>query len=53
VPDLSSFVLRHPQAVLFAVVLAEQVGLPVPAMPFLLGAGALAGMGRLELDSTL
>jgi membrane protein DedA with SNARE-associated domain len=52
-PDLSSFVLRHPYAVLFAVVLAEQVGLPVPAMPFLLGAGALAGMGRVELVPAL
>jgi membrane protein DedA with SNARE-associated domain len=52
-PDLSSFVLRHPQAVLFAVVLAEQVGLPVPALPFLLGAGALAGMGRMELVPAL
>jgi membrane protein DedA with SNARE-associated domain len=52
-PDLSSFVLKHPHAVLFAVVLAEQVGLPVPAMPFLLGAGALAGMGRMELVPAL
>ena len=26
-------------------VLAEQLGLPVPALPFLLGSGALAGMG--------
>jgi membrane protein DedA with SNARE-associated domain len=39
------FLLHHPYAVLFAVVFAEQLGLPVPALPFLLGAGALAGMG--------
>jgi membrane protein DedA with SNARE-associated domain len=39
------FLLQHPYAVLFAVVFAEQLGLPVPALPFLLGAGALAGMG--------
>jgi membrane protein DedA with SNARE-associated domain/rhodanese-related sulfurtransferase len=39
------FLLRHPYAVLFALVFAEQIGLPLPALPFLLGAGALAGMG--------
>ena len=44
----ASFLLQHRYAVLFAAVLAEQLGLPVPAAPFLLGAGALAGMGRLE-----
>ena len=43
-----SFVFRHPYLVLFGVVLAEQIGLPVPALPFLLGAGALAGMGKLD-----
>lgn len=43
-----SFVLRHPYLVLAGVVLLEQLGLPVPALPFLLGAGALAGMGKLS-----
>ena len=43
-----SFVLHHPYLVLFGAVLAEQLGLPVPAMPFLLGAGALVGMNRLD-----
>ena len=42
------FLLRHRYALLFAAVLAEQVGLPVPAAPFLLAAGALAGMGKLD-----
>jgi membrane protein DedA with SNARE-associated domain len=42
------FLLHHPYAVLFAVVLAEQLGLPVPAMPFLLGAGALWGMDMVS-----
>ncbi len=46
--DAVSFLLQHRYAVLFAVVLAEQLGLPVPAAAFLLGAGALAGMGRLD-----
>ena len=33
---------------LFAVVLAEQTGLPIPAVPVLLGVGALAGTGRMS-----
>jgi membrane protein DedA with SNARE-associated domain len=32
----------------FAFVLAEQVGLPIPAVPVLLGVGALAGAGRMN-----
>ncbi|HVQ30281.1 MAG TPA: VTT domain-containing protein [Vicinamibacteria bacterium] len=48
-----SFVLHHPYLVLFGVVLAEQLGLPVPATPFLLGAGALVGMNKLHPVSAL
>ncbi len=47
------FLMRHRYAVLFAAVLTEQLGLPVPAAPFLLAAGALAGMGQLELVPAL
>lgn len=43
-----SFVLQHPYLVLFGAVFAEQLGLPLPAVPFLLGAGALAGMDQLN-----
>jgi membrane protein DedA with SNARE-associated domain len=39
--------------VLFAFVLAEQVGLPIPAVPVLLGVGALAGAGRMSLVPAL
>src|SRR5438552_6548004 len=35
--------------VLFAFVLAEQIGLPIPAVPVLLGVGALTGAGRMSL----
>ena len=35
--------------VLFAFVLAEQIGLPIPAVPVLLGVGALTGAGRIRL----
>ena len=42
------FLLRHGGSVLFAVVFMEQVGLPLPAVPFLLAAGALTGAGGLN-----
>lgn len=42
------FVARHGYAVLFVWVFAEQIGLPLPSMPILLAAGALAGDGRLD-----
>src|SRR5262245_28879006 len=48
-----AFLVRHRYAVLFVAVLAEQLGLPVPAAPFLLAAGALAGMGQLDLGAAL
>jgi membrane protein DedA with SNARE-associated domain len=35
--------------VLFAFVLAEQVGLPIPSVPLLLGVGAYAGTGRMSV----
>jgi membrane protein DedA with SNARE-associated domain len=37
------FLIRNGYAVLFSWVLFEQLGLPVPAAPLLLAAGALAG----------
>ena len=38
------FLLRHGYWVLFAWVLAEQLGLPVPSLPILLAMGALIGV---------
>ena len=43
------FLLRHGYSLLFAWVLAEQAGLPLPSAPVLLAAGALAGRGRMYL----
>jgi membrane protein DedA with SNARE-associated domain len=43
------FLVEHGYSVLFVVVLAEQMGLPLPAAPLLLAAGALAGVGQLHL----
>src|SRR5271170_8216979 len=42
------FLLRHGYVVLLGWVFAEQMGLPVPSLPLLLTAGALAGTGRLN-----
>ena len=45
--------LEHPEWVLFAWVLGNQGGLPVPVVPALLGAGALAGSGHLSLSGVV
>ena len=45
--------LQHGYAILFVWVLLEQAGLPVPAVPVLLGVGALAGQGRISLTAAL
>ena len=43
------FLVQHGYLLLFAWVLVEQLGLPIPAVPLLLGAGALAGSDRMDL----
>lgn len=43
------FLLRHIELVVFGTVLAEQIGVPVPAIPILLGAGAVAATGQTSL----
>ncbi len=47
------FLVRHGYTVLFAWVFAEQIGLPLPSVPLLLAAGALAGAGRLSFALVL
>ena len=47
------FLLRHGYWVLAVNVLAEQIGLPIPAVPVLLGMGALAGLGHASLGTSL
>jgi membrane protein DedA with SNARE-associated domain/rhodanese-related sulfurtransferase len=46
--QITQFLLSHGGPVLFAVVFIEQIGLPLPAVPWLLAAGALAAGGRLN-----
>lgn len=40
---------QYGYVVLFVFTLAEQIGLPIPALPVLLAVGVLAGMGRISL----
>lgn len=50
---LVHFLLRHGYLFLFAAVLVEQAGLPVPAVPVLLAMGALVGMGKFSLATSV
>ncbi|HWP57655.1 MAG TPA: VTT domain-containing protein [Candidatus Acidoferrales bacterium] len=45
----AEFLLGHGYALLFGWVLLEQMGLPIPAVPLLVAAGALAGAGKMNL----
>jgi membrane protein DedA with SNARE-associated domain len=47
------FLVRHGPLVLFLIVLAEQMGLPLPAPPVLLAMGALAATGHFTLPLAL
>jgi membrane protein DedA with SNARE-associated domain len=47
------FLTQHGYSVVFASVLAQQLGLPVPAMVVLLAAGAVAGMGTLNFAACM
>ncbi len=46
--DVLDFLIQHGYVVLFAWVFAEQAGLPLPAVPMLLGAGVLIGMEHMS-----
>ena len=45
--DALAFLVRHGAAVLFAVVFFEQIGVPLPAAPWLLAAGTLIVAGQI------
>jgi membrane protein DedA with SNARE-associated domain len=47
-PKAMEFLSRHGYVVLCVTVLVKQIGLPVPSVPFLVAAGALAGLHRLS-----
>jgi membrane protein DedA with SNARE-associated domain len=47
------FLVRHGYVVLLVWVFVEQLGLPIPSVPLLLAAGALAGTGRMNILAAL
>jgi membrane protein DedA with SNARE-associated domain len=47
------FLVRHGYVVLLGWVFFEQVGIPIPSLPLLLAAGALAGAGRMSFFAAL
>jgi membrane protein DedA with SNARE-associated domain len=46
--NASQFLIDHGASVLFWVVFVEQVGLPIPAIPLMIAAGALVGAGKMS-----
>jgi membrane protein DedA with SNARE-associated domain len=46
--DITQFLMGYGGPVLFAIVFAEQAGLPLPSAPWLLAAGALSATGKLN-----
>src|SRR5215475_7972902 len=51
--DTLQFLVKHGYIVLFASVLAQQLGLPLPSTPFIIAAGALAHSGQLSFTAVL
>ncbi len=47
------FLVDHGASVLFWVVFVEQTGLPIPAIPLLIAAGALVGAGKMSVGTAL
>jgi len=47
--ETSQFLIRHGLPLVFAAVFVEQMGLPIPALPWLLAAGALSAAGQFSL----
>lgn len=47
------FLVHHGYVVLLGWVFVEQLGLPIPSIPLLLAAGALAGAGRMNILAAL
>ena len=47
--DTIQFLIQHGALVLFAAILLDELGLPMPAVPFLLAGGALVAKNQLNL----
>src|ERR1039458_5472135 len=46
--ETSQFLVNHGPPIVFAAVFLEQMGLPLPAVPLLLAAGALSATGKFS-----
>src|SRR5205085_8376970 len=51
--EVIRFLLQYGYVLLLGWVVADQIGLPLPAAPMLLAAGALAGKGSLRFEAAL
>ena len=51
--DVLAVVVQHGEILLFLYVLADQLGVPIPAAPVLMAAGGLAAAGRLSLPGAI
>lgn len=51
--EFVSILVKYGYLLVFVWVFAEQIGLPLPAFPLLLSAGALAGQGKMNLSLIL
>ncbi len=51
--EFVEFVIQHGYSMLFLWVLAEQFGLPIPAIPVLLAAGAISATGQMYFSLAL
>ena len=51
--EILDFVVRHSELVVFLYVFADQLGVPLPAVPALLAIGALAGVGKINFGVAL
>jgi len=51
--EARQFLINHGAPVLFLTVLVEQIGLPLPAFPWLLAAGALSAVGKVNIAAAI
>src|SRR4029077_13110789 len=51
--EATQFLIKHGLPLVFGAILLEQLGLPLPAAPWLLAAGALAAIGKFSFASGL
>jgi len=50
VPDLLEFLIEYGYVLIFGAAFAEQIGLPLPAVPLLVGTGALSRSGQFSFS---